>query len=320
LKNHVESAQIEFEGEIRVSFNRLEKRIAEMKNPTAAGLDPSFDNLPVFIKQRAVSSFGINLEAAARAVLEFNCGLIDALCDIVPAVKPQCAYYELLGWQGMRTLYETIGYAKAKGMFVITDGKRGDIGTTMEAYAAAHLGEVEIGGVKASPFAADALTVNGYLGTDCIAPLLKVCEKYDSGIFVLVKTSNPSSGELQDKLVDGEPVYGLMGGMCERWNGSVPEGSYGPVGAVVGATYPQQLKDLRQKMPHTFFLVPGYGAQGGKASDVAYAFDKKGGGAVVNSSRAIMYAYKKEGCSEREYAQAARREALRMRDEMNGFL
>ena len=306
-----------------MSFDKLVSRIAELHNPTAAGLDPSFDSLPAFIKAEAITAHGSTLEAAAQAVLVFNKGLIDALCDIVPAVKPQCAYYELLGWQGMRALSETIRYASSKGMFVITDGKRNDIGSTMEAYACAHLGEVEIGGVKFSPFAADALTVNGYLGTDGIVPLLKICEKYDKGIFVLVKTSNPSSGELQDKLIDGDPVYELMGGMCERWGGDGVYrhvGAYSPVGAVVGATYPQQLHSLRNKLPHTFFLVPGYGAQGGNAKDVALAFDKNGGGAVVNSSRAIMYAYKKEGCDEREYAQAARREAIRMRDEIGGFL
>ena len=302
-----------------MSFDKLIRRTTELKNPTVAGLDPSFDSLPSFIKEKAVKEFGTSLEAAAAAILAFNCGLIDALYDIVPAVKPQCAYYELLGWQGVHVLAETIKYAQSKGMFVITDGKRNDIGSTMEAYAQAHLGEVEIAGVKLQPFAADALTVNGYLGTDGIAPLLKVCEKFDRGIFVLVKTSNPSSGELQDRLIDGIPVYERMGGLCETWGGRTDSG-YSAVGAVVGATYPQQLRELREKLPHTFFLVPGYGAQGGKAADVALAFDENGSGAIVNSSRAIMYAYKKEGCDEQDYAQAARREAIRMRDEINGFL
>jgi orotidine-5'-phosphate decarboxylase len=258
-----------------MSFARLEKAITELRNPTAVGLDPSFGSLPAYIREKALSTYGRTLEAAAEAVLEFNRGLIDALCDIVPAVKPQCAYYELLGWHGMKALSETMRYAKSKGMYVIADGKRNDIGSTMESYAAAWLGEAEIDGVKLAPFSADALTVNGYLGTDGIAPLLKICGEYDKGIFVLVKTSNPSSGELQDKLIDGEPVYALMGSLCGRWGG---EGSgYSPVGAVVGATYPQQLKALRAGLPQTFFLVPGYGAQGGRAADVAYAFDAQGG-------------------------------------------
>ena len=301
-----------------MSFETLGKKISEVKNPTVAGLDPTFESLPKFIKEQAIAQYGNTLEAAAEALLAFNIGLIDALCDIVPAVKPQCAYYELCGWQGMRALSKTISYAKKKGMFVITDGKRNDIGSTMEAYAAAHLGQTEINGELLTPFGADALTVNGYLGTDGIAPLLKVCKQFDKSIFVLVKTSNPSSGELQDKLIDGKPIYELMGDMCEKWS-SVSNG-YGPVGAVVGATYPHQLELLRAQLPHTFFLVPGYGAQGGNAADVKFAFDKNGGGAVINSSRAIMYAYKKEGCDEHDYAGAARREAIRMKEEISGFV
>ena len=248
--------------------------------------------------------------------MEFNKGLIDALCDIVPAVKPQAAYYEMYGWQGVKALHDTIAYAQEKGMFVITDGKRNDIGATMEAYATAHLGEVEVEGESFAPFGADALTVNGYLGTDGIKPLLKVCNEKDAGIFVLVKTSNPSSGELQDReLADSDTIYRAMGKMCESWGEQLP-GKYGysGVGAVVGATYPAQLEELRAAMPHTFFLVPGYGAQGGAADDVAPAFDKRGLGAIVNSSRGIMCAWQKEGCDEHEYAAAARREAIRMRD------
>jgi len=301
-----------------LSFETLGKKISQLKNPTVVGLDPIFESLPQFIKEQASTQYGNTLEAAAEALLNFNIGLIDALCDIVPAVKPQCAYYELCGWQGMRALSKTISYAKKKGMFVITDGKRNDIGSTMEAYAAAHLGQTEINGELLTPFGADALTVNGYLGTDGIKPLLKVCKQFDKSIFVLVKTSNPSSGELQDKLIDGKPIYELMGDMCEKWSNVL--NGYGPVGAVVGATYPQQLELLRAQLPHTFFLVPGYGAQGGNAADVKFAFDKTGGGAVINSSRAIMYAYKKEGCDEHDYAGAARREAIRMKEEISGFV
>ena len=205
-------------------------------------------------------------------------------------------------------------------MFVITDGKRNDIGATMTAYAAAHLGTTQVEDVVVEPFGADALTVNGYLGTDGIQPLLEVCGKEDKGIFVLVKTSNPSSGELQDRpLADGNTVYRAMGAMCEGWGEKLP-GKYGysGVGAVVGATYPAQLEELRAAMPHTFFLVPGYGAQGGAADDVAPGFDKNGLGAIVNSSRGIMCAWQKEGVDGYEFAAAARREAIRMRDEIVG--
>ena len=191
-----------------MGFDRLIERIRDMQNPTVAGLDPKLDYVPRFICDKAFSKYSDPLEAAAAALLTFNKGLIDALCDIVPAVKPQCAYYEMYGWQGMHTLQQTIAYAKAKGMFVITDGKRNDIGTTMQAYAAAHLGNVQVNGQALSPFDADALTVNGYLGSDGIAPLLQICKQRDKGIFVLVKTSNPSSGELQDRLLqDGRTVY-----------------------------------------------------------------------------------------------------------------
>lgn len=299
-----------------MAFDRLITKIAQTQNPTVTGLDPKLAYIPSYIKEECFAKYGKTLEGAAAALLEFNKGLIDALCDIVPAVKPQAAYYEMYGWQGVKALHDTIAYAQEKGMFVITDGKRNDIGATMEAYATAHLGEVEVEGESFAPFGADALTVNGYLGTDGIKPLLKVCNEKDAGIFVLVKTSNPSSGELQDReLADGDTIYRAMGKMCESWGEQLP-GKYGysGVGAVVGATYPAQLEELRKAMPHTFFLVPGYGAQGGAADDVAPAFDKRGLGAIVNSSRGIMCAWQKEGCDEHEYAAAARREAIRMRD------
>ncbi len=301
-----------------MSFDRMIEKIVETQNPTVAGLDPKLAYIPSYILDGAVTKYGKTLEAAAAALLEYNKGLIDALCDIVPAVKPQAAYYEMYGWQGVRTLAETIAYAREKGMFVITDGKRNDIGTTMEAYATAHLGKTDVFGEKTEAFGADALTVNGYLGTDGIKPLLGVCEAEDKGIFVLVKTSNPSSGELQDqKMESGKTVYETMGEFCEHW-GEAVMGKYGysGVGAVVGATYPAQLGEMREKAPHTFFLVPGYGAQGGGADDVAPAFDKNGLGAIINSSRGIMCAWQKEKCDEHDYAQAARREAIRMRDEI----
>lgn len=299
-------------------MDRLIEKILNTQNPTVAGLDPKLDFVPSFIKDECFDKYGKNLEGAAEALLRFNTALIDALCDIVPAVKPQAAYYEMYGWQGVRALAETIAYAREKGMYVITDGKRNDIGTTMEAYATAHLGETAIEGEFVEAFGADALTVNGYLGSDGINPLLKICDEKDKSIFVLAKTSNPSSGELQDKKIDGKTVYETMGLMCEGW-GAESVGSYGysRVGAVVGATYPEMLRELREKLPHTFFLVPGYGAQGGGAEDAKYAFDEKGLGAIINSSRGIMCAWKKQaGKTERDFAEAAREEALRMRDDL----
>ena len=291
-----------------------------MKNPTVVGLDPRLEYIPEFVKKPYFEADGQTLKSASKAIFKFNQMIIDEICDVVPAIKPQAAYYEMYGYQGMKTLVKTIQYAQIKGMFVMTDGKRNDIGATMEAYTSAHLGEVKVGENTFEPFGADALTVNGYLGTDGIEPLLKVCKEKDKGIFVLVKTSNKSSGELQDRLIDGVPVYAIMGDMCENW-GKDQIGRYGysSVGAVVGATYPQQLTELRQRLPHTMFLVPGYGAQGGGAEGLKGAFDERGLGAIVNSSRAVMCAYKKEGCDERDFAKAARREVIRMRDDITSY-
>ena len=301
-----------------MAFDRLIENIIEKQNPTVAGLDPKLDYVPASVKDACFAKYGKTLEGAAAALLAFNKAIIDQICDIVPAIKPQAAYYEMYGWQGVKALAETIAYAKEKGMFVITDGKRNDIGTTMEAYAAAHLGTTDVAGEAIDAFGADALTVNGYLGTDGIKPLANICKEKDKGIFVLVKTSNPSSGELQDlQLISGVSVYEQMGKMCERWGEELP-GKYGysGVGAVVGATYPEQLAEMREKAPHTFFLVPGYGAQGGGANDAKNAFDKNGLGAIINSSRGIMCAWKKQGLSEDDFAVAARNEALRMKDDI----
>lgn len=304
-----------------MSFESLIAGIRRTKNPTVVGLDPAYSYVPEFIRKKYAGQFSDPLEGAAKAVLEYNTALIDAICDVVPAVKPQAAYYELYGWYGVKTLAETITYAQKKGMYVITDGKRNDIGSTMEAYAAAHLGTVDIDGVKAIPFGGDALTVNGYLGTDGIKPLLKICKEEDKGIFVLVKTSNPSSGELQDKKIGRRTVYEVMGSMCEKWGKEVPgDSGYSAVGAVVGATYPEQLSELREKLPHTFFLVPGYGAQGGGAKDVAGAFDENGLGAIVNSSRGIICAYKKGDWKEDQFAEAARAAAIQMRNDIGSVV
>jgi len=274
-----------------MSLDMLIERIAATSNPTVVGLDPKLEYIPGFIKAHSFEKYGMTLEAAADAVLSFNKALIDALCDIVPAVKPQCAYYEMYGWHGIKALEATMQYARARDMFVIADGKRNDIGSTMEAYAQA------------------------YLGSDGIVPLTEICSAFDKGIFVLCKTSNPSSGELQDVDCGGLPLYMRVAQLAEKWGSTVP-GKYGynGVGIVAGATYPEQLAQLRERLPNTMFLIPGYGAQGGRAQDIARAFGEGLTGVIVNSSRAIMCAYQKSEGAETNFAQAAREEALSMRD------
>lgn len=299
-----------------MSVDMLMKKITEKANPSVAGLDPNLKFVPAFIREKYYKQYGKTLQACAAAVLEFNKGLIDALCDVVPAVKPQSAYYEMYGHAGVAALEETIRYAQEKGMYVMVDIKRNDIGTTAAAYATAYLGQTEIDGELVSAFGADAVTVNGYLGTDGIEPFLKECRK-GKMIFSLVKTSNPSSGELQDLKIGDKTVYETMAAMVEQWGSTaMGEGRYSQVGAVVGATYPEQQQILRQLMPKTFFLVPGYGAQGATAKDIAHAFDDQGMGAIVNSSRGIMCAYQKGNWTPEQYAEAARQEAIRMRDEI----
>ncbi|MDE6149192.1 MAG: orotidine-5'-phosphate decarboxylase [Ruminococcus sp.] len=304
-----------------MSFDRLIEKIVQTQNPSVVGLDPKLEYVPQFIIDKKVKKYGKSLKAASKAILEFNKAIIDEIHDICPAIKPQAAYYEMYGYEGVKTLYKTIQYAQNKGMFVMTDGKRNDIGATMEAYATAHLGLTDVCGEEIPAFGADALTVNGYLGTDGIAPLLEKCDEYDKGIFVLVKTSNKSSGELQDLKIGDKTVYATMGELCENW-GKDHMGKYGysSVGAVVGATYPEQLAEMRKALPHTFFLVPGYGAQGGGAEGVAKGFDENGLGAIVNSSRGVMCAYKKEGCDEHDFAKAARREVIRMKEDIISYL
>ena len=304
-----------------MALDRLIEAIKRTQTPTVAGLDPKLEYIPSHIKEAAFQEYGETLEGAAAAILAYNKGLIDALCDIVPAVKPQAAYYEMYGWPGVRTLVQTIAYAKGKGLFVITDGKRNDIGTTMEAYAAAHMGKTAVGDKDCVPFGGDALTVNGYLGSDGILPLIPVCREQDTGLFVLVKTSNPGSGELQDMVAGDRLVYQVMGDLNQRIAKGT-EGKYGytMAGAVTGATYPSDIRALRKRLEHTFFLVPGYGAQGGTAEDVQYAFDKYGHGAIVNSSRGIMCAWQKTGGDGRDFAQAARDAAIAMRDDIRRFV
>lgn len=294
--------------------DKLIERIKELDNPTVAGIDTSFDYLPDDMKN-GVKDF----KSASEAVLEFNKRIIDNICDIVPCVKLQIAYYEMYGLDGMRTFAETVKYAGKKGMLVMTDAKRNDIGATAECYAKAYLGETAVGDKTYTAFDSDFLTVNGYLGSDGIKPFLGWMQKRDKGIFVLVKTSNKSSGELQDlKLENGKTVYEYMGSLVEEWGkDSIGKYGYSAVGAVVGATHPAQAEILRKEMPHTFFLIPGYGAQGGTADDLKVCFNKDGLGGIVNSSRGILCAYRQEKYAGRSYYEAARQACIDMKNDLN---
>ena len=305
-----------------MSFDILQEKICEKKNPTVAGLDARIEYVPEYIRKAAFEQYGVGLKGAVEAIWQFNVGLIDALCDIVPAVKPQSAYYENLGWQGMEMLERTIRYAKEKGLFVIADIKRGDIGSTATAYAEGWLSGAPIEGQVFKSFDADCVTLNGYMGADSVNPFLKVAGERDKSVFILAKTSNPGSGELQNVAAgEGDTVYGLMADLIEKW-GAGTEGKHGytRAGAVAGATYPEELQKLRARMPHTFLLVPGYGAQGGTAEDVQYAFQENGRGAVVNSSRGIICAWQKTGKNGADYQEAARAAAIAMRDDICRFI
>lgn len=303
-----------------MSMDLLQEKIRGKKNPTVAGLDPTLDYIPKHLIDEAFAKYGPTLRGAAEAYRLFSRGLIDALCDVVPAVKPQSAYYEVLGSAGIQAMEEIVAYAREKGLYVIMDAKRGDIGSTCEAYAKAYLGEVQIGGDTFAPFDADSVTVNGYLGTDALKPFTALCKQRDKSIFLLVKTSNPSSRELQDLIAGDRVVHTVVADLAVRLTDKeqlMGKSGWSAIGAVVGATHPQDLKNLREKYPQIFFLVPGYGAQGGKAEDVQYAFDRFGHGAIVNSSRGIMCAWKKtQDGTGLDYQEAARAEAIRMRDDI----
>ncbi len=304
-----------------MSVDLLVKKIKEKGNPSVAGLDPKIDYVPEYIRKKAYAEYGKSLKGACEAIWEFNKGLIDALYDVVPAVKPQSAFYEMYGLPGEEVLHRTIAYAKEKGLYIILDVKRNDIGSTAEAYSKAYLGKTEIDGEEVEACGVDCVTVNPYLGTDGIAPFINDCKEYDKAIFALVKTSNPSSGEFQDKLIDGRALFEVVAGRVNEWNAdTIGESGYGAVGAVVGATYPEQAKILRGIMPKSYFLVPGYGAQGGGAQGVKPCFNGDGLGAIVNSSRGIMCAYKKGDWKEEQFAEAARAEAIRMREDLTGVL
>ena len=297
-------------------INKLIEKIRKTNAPIVVGLDPMLNYIPKHIQENAFAEFGETLEGAAEAIWQFNKGIVDATYDLIPAVKPQIAMYEQFGIPGLQAYKKTVDYCKSKDLVVIGDIKRGDIGSTSAAYAVGHLGHVQVGSKKYAGFDEDFATVNPYLGSDGVKPFIEVCKEENKGLFILVKTSNPSSGEFQDRIMDGRPLYEWVGEKVAEWGADHMGKEYSYIGAVVGATYPEQLKELREKLPHTFFLVPGYGAQGGGADDVAPGFDPKGLGALINSSRGIMCAWQKEKCDEHDYAQAARREAIRMRDEI----
>ena len=278
--------------------SRLVDKIVDTGAPIVVGLDPKLDFIPDSIKKRCFEEKGETLEGAAEAFWQYNKEIIDNIYDIVPAVKPQIAMYEELGIPGLITFKKTVDYCKEKGLIVIGDIKRGDIGSTSESYAVGHLGSTKIGDNIFKGFDEDFATVNPYLGSDGVKPFINVCNRENKGIFVLVKTSNPSSGEFQDRLVDGRPLYELVGEQVEKWGLDSMDGAYSNVGAVVGATYPEMGKILRNIMPHAYILVPGYGAQGGKGKDLVHFFNKDGLGAIVNSSRGIIAAWKSENYKE----------------------
>lgn len=306
--------------------DRLAHMIKQKKNPSILGLDPRLEYIPDSIKNKHFDKNNITEKAAADSIVEFNKRLIDVLYDIIPAIKPQLAYYEMYGVEGIRAFQETVRYAKEKELLIIADGKRNDIGSTAQAYATAYLSKTNVNGKEIEVFGADALTVNAYLGIDGIKPFIGECENNKKGIFVLVKTSNPSSGQLQDlKLNDGRTIYEAMADLVNQWgNTTVGQCGYSSIGAVVGATYPRQLEEMRKRMPQAWILVPGYGAQGGTAKDVAKAFDKDGMGAIVNASRSLMCAYNLESWKNKytkeDFEGAARVEAERMRDDINSAL
>ncbi len=302
-------------------IRKLIEEITKKNAPVVVGLDPMLGYVPKQIQKAAFEEFGETLEGAAEAIWQFNKGIVDATYDLIPAVKPQIAMYEQFGVPGMAAFQKTVAYCKEKGLIVIGDVKRGDIGSTSAAYAVGHLGKVIVGSKEYAAFDEDFATVNPYLGSDGVKPFLEVCKEQDKGIFVLIKTSNPSSGEFQDQKVDGVPLYELVGRKVAEWGEECMDGDYSNVGCVIGATYPEMGKLLRKQLPETYILVPGYGAQGGTAKDLAMYFNKDGLGAIVNSSRGIIAAWKKEEYTkfgEGNYAEASRQAVIDMIEDING--
>lgn len=304
-------------------IRQLIEKIQKTKAPVCVGLDPMLSYVPEHIQAAAFEQYGETLEGAAEAIWQFNREIVDHTFDLIPSVKPQIAMYEQFGIEGLKVYKRTVDYCKEKGLIVIGDAKRGDIGSTSAAYAVGHIGSVQVGSKTYSGFDTDFLTVNPYLGTDGVKPFVDVCSSHDRGLFVLVKTSNPSSGEFQDRLIDGRPLYEWVAEKVVEWGDASMDGDYSNVGAVVGATYPEMSRILRNLMPRTYFLVPGYGAQGGTAEDLKHCFNKDGLGAIVNSSRGIIAAYKQEKYKQfglEHFAEASRQAVIDMVADINRVL
>ncbi len=303
---------------------KLLNEITKKNAPIVVGLDPKLDFIPEFLLSNAIDKYGETLDAAAFAIFEFNKKIVDAISDLIPAVKPQIAMYEQFGVPGVMAFEKTVRYCQDKGLTVIGDIKRGDIGSTSGAYAAGHIGKIKIGSKMIAPFNEDMVTVNPYLGSDGVQPFIDVCDEFDKGIFVLVKTSNASSGEIQDRNTEGRTIYEIVADYVEEWGKNSMDGSYSNVGAVVGATYPEMGEKLRKRMPHALILVPGYGAQGGKGKDLKGFFNKDGLGAIVNSSRGIIAAYKNECYKNRfspeNFADASREAVIDMKEDLKQAL
>lgn len=304
-------------------IQKLVEKIKKTKAPIIVGLDPMLAYVPDAIKKKSFAELGETLEGAAEAIWQFNKGIIDCVYDLVPAVKPQIAMYEQFGIEGLKAFQKTVDYCHEKDLIVVGDVKRGDIGSTSAAYAVGHLGRVDVGSRQIPAFNEDFATVNPYLGTDGILPFIEVCKKEKKGLFILVKTSNPSSGEFQDRLVDGRPLYEYVGEKVAEWGLQHMGDDYSYIGAVVGATYPEVGKIMRKVMPKAYILVPGYGAQGGKGKDLVHYFNEDGLGAIINSSRGIIAAYKQEQYAhftEANYADASRQAVLDMKKDIDSAL
>ena len=304
-------------------INQLIANIKKTGAPIVGGLDPMLKYIPEHIQKKAFAEFGETLEGAAEAIWQFNKGIVDKTYDLIPAVKPQIAMYEQFGIPGLVAFKKTVDYCKSKGLVVIGDIKRGDIGSTSSAYAVGHIGKVQVGSKTYAPFDEDFVTVNPYLGSDGVNPFIDVCKEEKKGLFILVKTSNPSSGEFQDQMIDGRPLYELVGEKVAQWGEDCMGDEYSYIGAVVGATYPEMGKVLRKVMPKSYILVPGYGAQGGKGKDLVHFFNEDGLGAIVNSSRGIIAAYKQEkyaNYGEEAFADASRTAVEDMVADIRGAL
>lgn len=304
-------------------IQKLIANIQKTNAPIVVGLDPMLNYIPKQVQEKAFKEYGETLEGAAEAIWQFNKAIVDETYDIIPAVKPQIAMYEQFGIPGLMAYKKTVDYCKEKGLVVIGDIKRGDIGSTSAAYATGHVGKVQVGSKKYAGFDVDFVTLNPYMGSDSINPFIEACKEEKRGMFVLVKTSNPSSGEFQDQLVNGRPLYELVGEKVAEWGEGFMGDSYSYVGAVVGATYPEMGKILRKIMPKAYILVPGYGAQGGQGKDLVHFFNEDGLGAIVNSSRGIIAAYKQEKYAkfgEENFAQASRAAVKDMVADITGAL